>query len=253
MDQMNIRSAGISFSPRPIPSFSEVHLWRIDLEAVALGEDRWESLLSADERNRANRFRFAVDRQRFSATRALLRMILGSYLECDPQNLTFAYSEQQKPTLAPPHAESGLRFNVSHSGGVSLIAFTQGREVGVDVEQIRQEFDPGSLAARFFSSSEQKELASYTADQLQEAFFRCWTRKEAYIKAHGSGLSLPLQHFDVSLAPRDLTCLRATRPDASEASRWSLRDVPAGEGYAAALCVEGQSWTLKDWCCDSQQ
>lgn len=253
MDPMDIRDGDISLAPRPLPSPSEVHLWRIILQAVASNEDRWQALLSADERHRANRFRFAVDRQRFSATRALLRTILGSYLACAPQELTFTYSKQEKPSLVPSRPETDLRFNVSHSGGVSLLAFTQGRDVGVDVEHIRQELDADSLAARFFSSSEQKELAGYAEAQQQQAFFRGWTRKEAFLKANGAGLSLPLQNFDVSLAPGDLNCLLATRPEASEASRWSLRDVPAGEGYAAALCVQGGSLTLVSWCSDSQQ
>lgn len=247
---MHIRDANQLIKSVPIASREEVHLWGADLDAVAPCEGRWRPLLSSDESTRADRFRFAVDRQRFTATRAILRSILGSYLDCNPRSLIFAYSEHHKPRLA---LNSEIFFNVSHSGDVAWLAFTRGLEVGVDVERIRPQPDAESLAARFFSSSEQKELASYTQDQRQEAFFRCWTRKEAYIKARGAGLFLPLQDFDVSLAEGDINCLLATRPDPFDASRWSLRDIPAGAGYVGALCAEGRSWTLRDWRGNSQQ
>ena len=125
-----------------------------------------------------------------------------------------------------------------------MLAFTRGREIGVDVEQVRSDFELEAIARRFFSPHEQAQLATVPADETPAAFFRCWTRKEAYIKATGDGLSLPLTQFDVSLEAGEQNALLATRPDASEVSRWLLRDVPGGSGYIAALCVRGQDWKL---------
>lgn len=221
----------------------EVHLWRIDLAAVA-SQSRWQEILSEDERRRAARFHFARDRDRYSATRALLRMILAGYLSADPSSLQFTYSEKEKPSLASPDS-TAIEFNVSHSGSSALLAFARGRLVGVDVEQIRTDFDHEKIATRFFSESEREELSALPPSERATAFFRCWTRKEAYIKAVGIGLSLPLHDFDVSLKPGDENALFATRPDPSEAARWCLREVPAEEGYAAALCVQGHNWKLK--------
>jgi 4'-phosphopantetheinyl transferase len=161
--------------------------------------------------------------------------------------LSFSYSKQEKPSLSAPHVDSGVTFNVSHSGGIALLAFTRRREIGVDVEQLRPDSDFEAIARRFFSAREQNQLAALPAEEKVDAFFRCWTRKEAFIKATGDGLSLPLSQFDVSLAARERSALLATRPDASEAGGWLLQEVPGGPGYVAALCVRGQDWKLKDW------
>ena len=221
----------------------EVHLWRVDLEAVANSEARWRKVLSTDEQARAARFHFDRDRQTYTATRALLRTILARYLGSNPTDLVFRYSDKDKPSLALPGDH--LEFNVSHSGKRALLAFARRRSVGVDVEYIRDDFDPQALAHRFFSVREQRALATLEPEDRYSGFFRCWTRKEAYIKAVGTGLSLPLDQFDVSLRPGEENALRATRPDAGEAAVWSLQEVPAGEGYAAALCVHGHGWRLK--------
>ena len=121
----------------------------------------------------------------------------------------------------------------------------RGRALGVDVEQLRENFDHAAIARRFFSEQEQHQLAALTPSERYHGFFRCWTRKEAYIKAQGAGLSLPLHQFDVSLKPGDLNALLATRPDSVEASRWSLQEVMAGEGYVGAVCVRGHGWRLR--------
>ena len=134
---------------------------------------------------------------------------------------------------------------MSHSGNAALLAFARGRALGVDVEYMREDFDHAAIAARFFSENEQSQLAALPPADRYRGFFRCWTRKEAYIKAAGTGLSLPLHQFDVSLKPDDENALLSTRPDGAEAARWSMREVPAGDGYVAALCVRGQGWTLR--------
>jgi 4'-phosphopantetheinyl transferase len=138
-----------------------------------------------------------------------------------------------------------LEFNVSHSGSVAVLAFARGRALGVDVEQLRENFDHEAIACRFFSEEEQRQLAALQPSERYQGFFRCWTRKEAYIKAQGTGLSLPLHQFDVSLKPGEVNALLFTRPDSAEAARWSLQEVLAGDGYIAALCVSGHGWRLK--------
>jgi len=243
----NITGSGFQIeSPLSLPE-DEVQLWRIDLEALGGDEARWQKLLSADEAARASRFHFARDRQRFVAARALLRTILACYLATGPGSLHFSYSKKEKPSLGPAHAGSDVKFNVTHSGGIALLAFTRHREIGVDVEQVRHDFEASAIARRYFSTHEQNQLADLPAEEKAAAFFRCWTRKEAYIKATGDGLSLPLSQFDVSLTPGDKNALVATRPDESEAGSWLLREVPAGTGYVAAACVRGRDWKLNDW------
>jgi 4'-phosphopantetheinyl transferase len=244
---MNITDSGFQVKgPLSLPG-DEVQLWRIDLEAVGDDESHWQKTLSPEELERASRFHFPRDRQRFAASRSLLRILLAGYLATDPAAVSFSYSEKGKPSLGPTHAGSNLKFNISHSGGVTLLAFTRDREIGVDVEQVRRDSDLKAIARRFFSPKEQAQLADLPAEKSVDAFFRCWTRKEAYIKATGDGLSLPLDQFDVSLGTGGASALLATRPDASEAGHWLLREVPAGHGYIAALCVRGQDCKLNDW------
>jgi len=231
---------------------NEVQLWRLDLESLAAGEKRWQQLLSAEERARAKRFIATQVRQHFVATRGLLRILLGGYSQADPASLTFQYSAKDKPSLAHPHAESGISFNLAHSGAVALLAFARRREVGVDVEQVRPDVDIEGIAHRFFSPNEQKQLAAVRAEDRVEAFFRCWTRKEAYVKAKGEGLGMPLDQFDVSVAEgtgryQVRNALLTTRPDGSEAARWSLREIGVGPGYVAALCVAGCDFRVRNW------
>ncbi len=244
---MLISDPNFEFKLRQELPAEEVHLWQIDLAEVATGEARFLPALSADERQRAGRFHFERDRHRYTVTRGVLRMLLGSYLGADPAQLVFAYSKHEKPFL-PPDATSNkpsIEFNVSHSGAVAMLAFSRERAVGVDVEMIRPDRDHAAIAKRFFSEHEQAQHAALPESERSHAFFRCWTRKEAFIKAIGSGLSMPLGQFDVSLRPSEQNGLLATRPDGREASQWSLRDIPAPEGYVAALCVRGQGWQLK--------
>ena len=242
---MNISDAAFRLEGPVVLPVDEVHLWRVDLAAVAKEQDRWRAILSPEERARAERFLFSRDREYFTATRALLRTILASYLDSDPASLAFHYSEKEKPSLQTPKSGDPIEFNVSHSGDAALLAFAWGRPLGVDVEQVRDNFDHLAIARRFFSEQEQRELAALAPSEQCHGFFRCWTRKESYVKAQGAGLSLPLSQFDVSLKPGDEDALLSTRPDHDEAARWSMREVPAGEGYLAALCVKGRGWKLR--------
>src|SRR5208283_3082224 len=142
------------------------------------------------------------------------------------------------PMLATSASSDTLDFNVSHTAGLALLAFARGRKIGIDVERIRRDFGTAEIAERFFSKAERAALRELPQEQRHEAFFRCWTRKEAFIKALGEGLSHPLDQFDVSLDPHAPAALLATRPDAHEVDRWKLLDIRLLGDFVAALALE---------------
>lgn len=222
----------------------EVHVWRASLDHTPLQIEILRRSLAADEEARAGRFHFEKDRAHFVAARGVLRDILGCYLKREPECLSFRYGSHGKPALAGYLDGEGIRFSVSHSHGMALYAVAREREVGVDLERVRPDLAVGEIAERFFSRWEVATLRALPAELQRQAFFRCWTRKEAYIKARGEGLSLPLEQFDVSLAPGKPAALLGTRPDPSEASRWSLQELCPVHGYVAALAVEAHGWRL---------
>jgi len=224
----------------------EVHVWRASLNLPESSYFKMWQSLSPDERGRANRFHFDVDRKRSVLGRGLLRLLLGHILRRPAGHLQFECNEFGKPRLiagqGPP-----LHFNLSHSGDLVLVAITIGREVGIDVEKIRLDFAVEEVAAQTFSAKECKLLASLTTEARYRAFFSCWTRKEAYLKARGTGLSLPADQFDVSFLSGVEPQLLETRNDPADANRWTLRALHAGRDYEAALAVERSSWKLKCW------
>jgi 4'-phosphopantetheinyl transferase len=224
----------------------EIHVWRTSLDMAASAFAKMRQILSPDERERADRFHFELDRRRAVIGRGYLRLLLGEILDLPANKLQFEYDEFGKPGLIP---EQGLplQFNVSHSGDLILIAITMDRAVGVDVEKIRTDLDPDDIAARFFSANECKILASLAGPVRFKAFFTCWTRKEAYLKARGVGLSLPLDQFDVSFLPDEEPRLLATRHDPDEARQWRLQALDVPGDYAAALAAPSSTWTLKCW------
>ncbi|HEX8351955.1 MAG TPA: 4'-phosphopantetheinyl transferase superfamily protein [Pyrinomonadaceae bacterium] len=233
-------------APRDVRlSGDDVHLWRASLEPDASAVERLRATLTADERQRAQRFHFERDRLRFVVARGLLRDILGRYLQHPPALIRFTYNEYGKPALAEDGVE--LRFNVSHSQGAALYAFTRGREVGVDIESLRDDFASLEIAERFFSRAEMCELNSLPTHLRTQAFFNCWTRKEAYIKALGEGLSHPLDCFAVSLKPQEPARLVSTDSDPSEAARWTIIDLNPFQGYAAAVAIRVTNPELHCW------
>jgi 4'-phosphopantetheinyl transferase len=219
----------------------QVDVWRVPLDLSPATVKRLESFLSADERTRAARFRFPGGAARYIVAHGHLRYILARYLNCDPKWLRFSTSEYGKPALQG----YSLEFNLSHSGERALVAVSPACRVGVDVERIRPELELIRMASRFFSQNEVNELMALPPGQHQRAFFTGWSRKEAYVKAHGFGLSLPLESFDVSLD--EPAILRATRPAAAEAARWTLRSLDVEPGYAAAVAAEGQGLEFRFW------
>lgn len=211
-----------------------VHLWQRRLHASAEEMIACYELLSDEEKARALRFRVERPRSDFVLTRATLRLLLAHYSGSTPHEVHFRYGAQGKPVL---EGDSSLGFNASHTDGLALMAFGKQRAIGVDVENVNRETEARRLAERFFSEREQQALKPLRGDELQAAFFRCWTRKEAFIKAKGDGLSLPLHQFDVSIVAGDRDALLATRPDPGEVSRWTISEVSPGSGYMAAVAV----------------
>lgn len=203
--------------------------------------------LAADERTRVGRFYFERDREHFIAARGVLRTILGCYSNRAPECLSFCYGSHGKPALAGESDRDAIRFNVSHSHGVALYAVTRGREVGIDLERVRFDLAVMEIAERFFSRREVAMLRTLPTEEQRQEFFRYWTRKEAYIKARGEGLTLPLDQCDVSLAPGDPDAVLGTQGDPTEASRWFLQELTPAPGYVAALAVEGRAWRLTCW------
>lgn len=233
---------------RPTVGGDEVHLWRAHLKQPPGVLSSLRGWLSAGERERAARFHFDRDRERFVAARAALRDVLGRYLRVAPGLIQFAYGEHGKPGLGGESAASSLTFNLSHSRELALVAVARSKAVGVDVEFVREDFACAEVAARFFSPDECSALGALPPGApYAEGFFNCWTRKEAYIKARGLGLSIPLDSFTVSLAPGETARLLRADDEEHGASRWSLLDVCAGEGYAAALAAEGTISAVGFW------
>jgi 4'-phosphopantetheinyl transferase len=225
----------------------DVHVWRADLDRPEADVRTLQQLLSADELSRAARFHFQKDAHRFIVGRGLLRTILARYLRVAPSRVRFDYTTYGKPMLAPASAQETITFNLAHSGQIALYAVARDRAVGVDIEQIRSGIEYEQIAERFFSATERAQLRALPANQRTVAFFTCWTRKEAYIKAQGEGLSLPLGQFDVSFAPGEPARLVHTAGDPGEAARWSLHELHPGAGYVAALAAEGQGWRVACW------
>ena len=226
----------------PLPH-SEVHVWRVALNADPTPYSR---ILSEDERARAARFRFARDRDHYTVGRGVLRQLLGRYLTLPAEALEFRYGEHEKPSLAVPEG-SDLRFNLSHAHGLALIAVTWGREVGVDLEYVRRDVGDEGIARRFFSPAEVAVLLSLPEAERKAAFFRCWTRKEAYLKGRGDGIYYGLHHFAVSITAEAPAELLENTLHPNEVDRWTFRGLAPGLDYEGAVAAEGSDWTLECW------
>lgn len=225
----------------------EAHVWlgALDVPPEKLLELR--ALLHADELARADRFLQPHHRAHSAAARGYLRILLGRYLEVAPRSVELQFNPFGKPSLAGALVAHGLRFNVSHSHGLALFAFTRRREVGVDIEKIRPEFATSEIAARFFSAAESARLRTLAPDQQPRAFFECWTRKEAYIKARGDGLSRRLDSFEVAFGPGVAPAILAASDEPNAAVRWVMYDLQPPEGYCGALIVERPGVAVACW------
>lgn len=217
---------------------NEVHIWRAWLDVDARECARLSSHLSSDELLRANRFVFPRDRHHFTVARGRLRELLELYLKRPADGFQFRTGRYGKPSLA----EIPVQFNLTHSYGLALYGFAINRELGIDVEKIRAEFASKEIAERYFSAVEQRELSELPAEMHTDAFFLCWTRKEAYVKAHGDGLQIPLNSFDVSLTPGQPEILRSM-----DHERWSMRSFSPATEFVASIVGEGKFHSIKFW------
>ena len=227
---------------QPCPTLDEdaLHVWRVRTRASGDSLRAIEELLSADERVRADRYVRERDRVAFVVARATLRTLLGAYLRADPLTIQLGYSVHGKPYLVGEGGQGELHFNLAHSGEWAVYAFARNRRVGVDLEQIRPMPDLMEIATRFFAASEYEALRSLDGACRLESFFACWTRKEAYLKARGPGLSASMSEFVVSVSASEPPRLLADCENPGEVDRWAFRTVDVGPGYAGAVVVEGQ-------------
>lgn len=232
---------------RLILSENDVHIWRSELDKPPFLKDEFQQTLSEDEWKRAESLHFERDRRRFIVCRGRLRTILSLYSGIESGKLHFSYGSKGKPRLQKKWGCGKLQFNLSHSHNLSLYAVTQGHEIGIDLEHIHPMPDAAQIATRFFSHRENDVFSALPSDQKLEAFFNCWTRKEAVIKAIGEGLSLPLDQFDVSFTPGQPARLLSLEGNPKEASLWFLEAFIPALGYTAALALKGHNWNFSYW------
>lgn len=223
---------------------NQVHIWLINFEKAEKNRADFKKLLSQEERERAARFYFDKDTLRYSVTRALLRSVLAKMLHVTPQEIEFIHNQYGKPAL---NQKTNLYFNISHSGNYGLMAITDRTEIGVDVEHFRKEMTAENIAQRFFSPKEVADFNALPKEQKLEGFFNCWTRKEAFIKAVGMGLSLPLNSFDVTLTPGVEPHVLDVRYNNIPKTQWHLQNIVMEEKYAAAFILRAQNFNINFW------
>src|SRR5262245_18720776 len=215
-----------------------VHIWRLSLDRPQTEIDHDSRLLSTDKAARAARFVFSEHRNRYIACRASLRRLLGEYLGASPDDLTFQYNDFGKPEISKPFDARPLRFNVSHCDHWALVSLTLEQRIGIDLERLRQIDDLDDIAKDYFTELEFKTMLSVPAGCRTEAFFNCWTRKEAFIKAWGDGISHPLSDLDVTLLPQTPARLLRIGGQPTSAADWSLTAWQPVPGYVAALAID---------------
>ncbi len=226
-------------------SSGAVHVWRATLDVLPAHVETLRSMLSKDEGERAARSHFERDRSRYIVGRACLRILIGRCLRKTPAEIQFGYGANGKPFVVGQQ-KAQLSFNLSHSGSLALYAVTRGREIGVDLERISALMDMEAIAERFFSRREVAALNALSPERRKKAFYVCWTRKEAYVKARGEGLTIPLDRFSVSLGAEEPPALEVQN-DREESARWSLLALEPGPDYVGAVAVEGRVSSLKCW------
>jgi len=246
-------SAGFPFRlPQPAPELpaGRIHLWSLRLDPPEGQVAALERLLARDEIERARRFRFERHQRQYIVGRGMLRTLLGAYLGVPPERIEFTYGPRGKPFLAPALAAGAPQFNLSNSDERALVGLVRGPEIGVDLEFRKPMPDCEEIAERFFSASEREVLRALPAATKEEAFFNCWTRKEAYLKAVGEGLAAPLDSFDVTLAPGEPPRMLTLRGEAAPAQRWSFHHLVPAPEYVGAIALEGEegrAWEIDAW------
>jgi 4'-phosphopantetheinyl transferase len=232
---------------QPILESNNIHIWRVSLDSTSVRVKDLFGLLTNDEANCALRFHFQRDANRFIIVRGVLRLLLSTYLQIPPEQVRFRYGTHGRPFLASDQNDSFLDFNVSHSNGLALLAFTRGRAIGIDLEYVRQDIAHEQVADYFFSQQEIASLKSLPQSLRPVAFFNCWTRKEAFIKATGEGLSRPLNQFSMSLIPGDIAKLLAIQGEPDDLVKWFVHSLDPGPGYTGAIVFQNPVEQLRYW------
>ena len=221
-------------APVELPTLDgNVHVWAVRLDDTRVDLDGGRELLSPDERERVARFHFDLHRRRYLIAHIALHEILARYLPLDPAQLWFELGTNGKPKLAPARAAHGVDFNLSHSHEMALVAVNRFGEIGVDIEYARPEFKFQEIAERFFTAREVAALRGLPANLQRQAFFKCWTSKEAFLKAKGTGLSGKLDEVEITLGAPEQVRIGASVPG------WSLSELTPGDGYEGALLIAG--------------
>jgi|WetSurMetagenome_2_1015567.scaffolds.fasta_scaffold100454_2 4'-phosphopantetheinyl transferase len=229
------------------PGADEVHVRFARLDREECEQSELERHLSTEELARADRLKFELARNRFVAGRAFVRETLASYLGVAAEDIVLGKGEWGKPHLAQEMGSANLSFNLSHAAGLAVLAVSLKREVGIDMERMTKDLPYRDIARMFFSSREKEELFSLPQQEQLDAFYRCWSRKEAYLKGCGRGFSETSDIFDVSLLPGDPPALIEHRQSPGEPARWSLIDIPVPHGFCAALAVEGRPPVIRSF------
>jgi 4'-phosphopantetheinyl transferase len=223
----------------------EVHVWVADLDEGHDDLGRYEKLLAPEELARASRFRRQLDRRRYTVGRSLLRELLAGYLGTDAAAIRFDYNRYGRPSVVRPENGPKLSFNLSHTGPLALYAASADHVLGIDVERVRHDMDHLALGEHFFARTERAALRSVPPRSRADAFFNCWTRKEAFVKAHGMGLSLDLTSFEVTLEPGAPAMLISALGGTEEVRRWHFESFVPRPGHVAALAVRGRDWSMR--------
>ncbi|WP_322030650.1 4'-phosphopantetheinyl transferase family protein [Paraburkholderia sp. J76] len=232
----------MSASPLTPPSAQEVHVWQWDIDACGSDFDRYWVLLCAQERERAGNFRFELHCRRYVAARGQLRQILGRYLARAPQTIALEYGPEGKPFCTSQPAEWTICFNLSHSESTAALAVSNGFEVGIDVEHVRPIEE--SMPLQVLSAREREQFDALPATERQAVFFETWARKEASLKALGTGFVLPAEHFEFDLSIHGDTTPCLVGGEATEASRWRIRALPPGAPCAGAVAARRTGWSI---------
>lgn len=241
------RTAWLDLPPEYALGAHEVHLWRASLTRDRRSQEMAWVVLAEDEKQRARRYRAEPDREFFIARRGILRFLLGKYLAIPAAQVSLSYNPYGKPLLASGYAGDRLHFSLSCSGGQALYAFTRLSRVGADLERVQSDPAVLELAQAYFAPNEVKSLDLFTGEARRRAFFQCWTRKEALLKALGAGLTISPDQIEVSLGTGRPAQIVAVYGEAKPLRGFHLVDINAGDGFAAALALERQAHSLRCW------
>lgn len=246
MTKMALQSWLDTNQPSTIDS-GEVHIFCVSMNQPGSRLQEFFQALSSNEVKKKDRFHFVKDRDRYVIRHGVLRKILGSYLDVPACSVDIEYTEYGKPIIMGNNDDSWLQFNLTSSRDLALIAVTRMNPIGVDLEYMIDDFPYMDIALKYFSSGEMRQLYALPEESHKRAFFDGWARKEAYVKARGEGLSIPLDRFEVSICPGDRAELLHHDDDLHESFRWSLQAIDLGDHYAAAFAVEGPLCECTFW------